>query len=330
MNIDHLFEQFKDIKIGVIGDVMLDTYLWGNVERISPEAPVPIVAVESKEFRIGGAGNVALNLASLGAQTTVLSVTGNDEDAKQLSNMFTSAGVNTNYLISSSSRITTNKMRIISRNQQMMRLDTETTAYLNTAEELLLLEAATKFIEQENPNVILFEDYNKGVLTETIITSLITLCKQKGILTAVDPKRKNFFTYRNVNIFKPNLKEVKEGLNIVEGGVHELLLDEIHQQLAQKLTHQISFVTLSEHGTYYNDGLVQRVIPSHRRKIADVSGAGDTVIAVAAVVYAITNNVEIMAEIANIAGGMVCEEVGTVSIDKAKLLEECKKLLAVS
>jgi rfaE bifunctional protein kinase chain/domain len=329
MNIDHLFEQFKDIKIGVIGDVMLDTYLWGNVERISPEAPVPVVAVESKEYRIGGAGNVALNLSSLGAKTTVLSVTGNDEDAKQLSSMFTNAGINTNYLITSTSRITTNKMRVISRNQQMMRLDTETTAYLQTSEEKLLLEAAIKYIEQENPSVILFEDYNKGVLTETIITTLITLCKQKGILTAVDPKRKNFFAYRYVDIFKPNLKEVKEGLNIVDSAVHKILLDEIHLQLSQKLAHQISFVTLSEHGTYYNDGLVQRIIPSHRRKIADVSGAGDTVIAVAAVVYAITQNVELMAEIANIAGGLVCEEVGTVSIDKTKLLQECKILLSL-
>lgn len=327
MNIDDLFGQFKNIKIGVIGDVMLDTYLWGNVDRISPEAPVPIVAVESKEYRIGGAGNVALNLASLGAQTTVLSVIGDDEDGKQLIGMFANAGINANYLISSSTRITTNKMRVISRNQQMMRLDTEVTSFLQLPEEQLLLEAALKYIDQENPAVLLFEDYNKGVLTENVITTLIALCKKRGILTAVDPKRKNFFTYREVDIFKPNMKEVKDGLNIVESGVSKTLLDNIHQQLYHLLNHQISFVTLSEYGTYFNNGIVHKIIPSHRRNIADVSGAGDTVIAVASIVYAISKDVELMAEMANIAGGLVCEEVGTVSINKSKLLEECKRLL---
>lgn len=330
MNIDDLFGQFKNIKIGVIGDVMLDTYLWGNVERISPEAPVPIVAVENKEYRIGGAGNVALNLSSLGAQTTVLSVIGVDDDGKQLNTMFSIAGINSNYLISSASRITTNKMRVISRNQQMMRLDTEVTSFLQNSEEKLLLDSVFKYIEQEKPSILLFEDYNKGVLTENVITTLITFCKKKGILTAVDPKRKNFFTYREVDIFKPNMKEVKDGLNIVESGVSKTLLDDIHHQLLQRLNHQISFITLSEYGTYYNNGNVHKIIPSHRRNIADVSGAGDTVIAVASMVYAISKDVELMAEIANIAGGLVCEEVGTVSINKNKLLEECKRLLSNS
>jgi D-glycero-beta-D-manno-heptose-7-phosphate kinase len=219
MDINKLFGSFQDIRVGVIGDVMLDTYMWGHVERISPEAPVPVVSLNNKEYRIGGAGNVALNIASLGAQASILSVTGNDDDGRQLREMFASNGIDTRYLISSDERITTNKMRIISRNQQMMRLDSEITDDLGSSDEQKLFDAAVEFIRNEKPSVIIFEDYNKGVLKESLIRSLIDLCRKEGVITAVDPKRKNFFTYKQVDIFKPNLKEVKEGLNIIKDGV---------------------------------------------------------------------------------------------------------------
>jgi len=327
MQIDKLFDSFKEIKVGVIGDVMLDSYMWGHVERISPEAPVPIVSLHKKEYRIGGAGNVALNLASLGVQTSVISVVGNDDDGFMLKKMFAESNIDTNHLLMSSKRITTNKMRVISRNQQMMRLDSEITDELNSVDEQNLFNAASEFIKKEKPAVIIFEDYNKGVLKESLIASLIDLCKVEGVITAVDPKRKNFFSYRHVKIFKPNLKEVKEGLNIIEDGVSQDMLDKIHSSLQKKLDHEISFITLSEKGAYYSNGEESRIIPSHIRSIADVSGAGDTVIAVAAVVYAATKNVDLMAEVANIAGGLVCEEVGTVAINKQRLMDECRSLL---
>jgi rfaE bifunctional protein kinase chain/domain len=327
MDFEKLFQQFTQLKVAVIGDIMLDTYWWGKVDRISPEAPVPVVAVSKKEQRIGGAGNVALNLRSLGATVSVLSVLGKDEDGEQLTKLLTGNQLNTKYLVYSSERITTNKIRIISRNQHMMRLDAEHTNDINTADEERLLKTFEDFIAAESPDVVVMEDYNKGVLTENVITKIISLCQQHHILTTVDPKRRNFFAYKGADIFKPNLKEVKEGLNLISDDINVDFLKNIHTQLKDKLGHKISFITLSEQGVFYNNEETAVLIPTHIRSIADVSGAGDTVIAVASLVYAATKNVQLMADIANIAGGLVCEEVGTVAIDKDKLLEECKHLL---
>ena len=325
---DTLFKSFDTLKIGVIGDVMLDTYWWGKVERISPEAPVPVVAVSKKEQRIGGAGNVALNVVSLGATVNVISIIGKDDEGKQLVALLKDNNINTDFIISNDERITTNKIRIISRNQHMMRLDAEVTTGLSAHAEEILVAAFTKYVLLEKPQLVILEDYNKGLLTKNVIEKVIAICKENNILKAVDPKRKNFFEYKEVDIFKPNLHEVKEGLNIIGDEVSEKLLGEMHESLKEKLQHKISFITLSEKGVFYETDKEKHIIPTHIRSIADVSGAGDTVIAVASVVYAATKNVRLMAEMANIAGGLVCEEVGTVAIDKTKLLEECKHLLA--
>lgn len=323
-----MFESFVPLKVGVIGDVMLDTYMWGKVDRISPEAPVPVVSLDQKEYRIGGAGNVALNCHSLGAQVFMLSVTGDDTDGLLLEELFNENQVDTSYVVKSAKRITTNKTRIISRNQQMMRLDSELINDLDTEDESGLLKKIKSFIETEDPDVIIFEDYNKGVLTERVIHEAINLCREAGIVTAIDPKRKNFFSYQHADIFKPNLKEVKEALNLLMDEVNQNTLGKIHRELENMLHHRVSFITLSEKGVFFQQEEKSGIIPSHRRNIADVSGAGDTVIAVASLVYAATKNIHLMAEVANIAGGLVCEEVGTVAIDKEKLLTECELLLS--
>jgi rfaE bifunctional protein kinase chain/domain len=323
-----LFNAFSSLRIGVIGDLMLDTYMWGKVERISPEAPVPVVSLNKKEYRIGGAGNVALNCQVLGAQVSILSVTGNDTESMILEELLQANHIDTSCLIKSPDRITTSKTRVISRNQQMMRLDAEITADVNANDEAALLEKVRAFIASSDPDIIIFEDYNKGVLPEHIISAVINICKQAGVLTACDPKRKNFFAFKDVDIFKPNLKEVKEGLNLLIDNVNVQLLKNIHEELKNILHHQISFITLSEKGVFYELNGKAAIIPSHLRNIADVSGAGDTVIAVAAMVYAVTKNVHLMAEVANIAGGLVCEEVGTVAVNKEKLLHECELLLS--
>ncbi len=325
--IQQLFSEFEKIRIAVIGDVMLDTYWWGNVSRISPEAPVPIVALQKNEFRLGGAANVALNLVALHAQTTLISVIGNDVEGKKLLELLVKQKINSNYIINSSNRITTNKTRIISRNQQMMRLDAEISTDIDEKIEEQLLINIRKYIDTENPQVIIFQDYNKGVLTQKIIEQTIEWCKEKNIITTVDPKRKNFFTYKNVDIFKPNLIEVKEGLNILFDEANLELLQEVHLQLHQKLNNKISFITLSEKGVFYKDDKTSNIISTHVRNIADVSGAGDTVIAVASIVYAITKNMQLTSEVANIAGGLVCEEVGTAAINKEKLFAECERLI---
>lgn len=325
---DKLFHQFTGLKVAVIGDVMLDTYWWGTVDRISPEAPVPVVAVTKKEQRIGGAANVALNAHSLGASVSMISVLGKDDDGDQLTELLHSSGIQTKYLVNSERRITTNKIRIISRNQHMMRLDAEIADDLGKEDEDRLLYSFENYIAAENPDVVILEDYNKGVLTTAVIKRVITLCTKHTILTAVDPKRKNFFTYEGVGIFKPNLKEIKEGLNMMPESINLSVLKDMHLLLQEKLQHQVSLITLSEKGVFYQQEKNAAIIPTHIRSIADVSGAGDTVIAVASLVYAATKDVKLMAEIANIAGGLVCEEVGTVAIDAGKLLSECKQLLA--
>ncbi|MBS1622072.1 MAG: carbohydrate kinase [Bacteroidetes bacterium] len=328
MDFKKIFESFVSLKTGVVGDVMLDTYIWGTVDRISPEAPVPVISLSNKEYRIGGAGNVALNCHSLGSRVFVLSVVGDDADGLLLDELFNESGIDTSYTIKSNKRITTNKSRIISRNQQMMRIDSETTHYLYTEEENLLLNKITSFIETEDPDIMIFEDYNKGVLTEKVIHEAINLCREAGIITAIDPKRKNFFSYQYADIFKPNLKEAKEALNLLFEEVNKPLLEKIHQELQNILHHRVSFITLSDKGIFYQEDSQSDIIPSHKRNIADVSGAGDTVIAVASLMYAATKNVQLMAEVANIAGGLVCEEVGTMAIDRGRLMNECELLLA--
>src|SRR5665213_2990259 len=322
-----LFKQFPSVKIGVIGDVMLDTYWWGQVDRISPEAPVPVVMVDRREQRIGGAANVALNLASLGSPVTIFSYLGDDEDGQILSGLLKEQGINTSHLLKTGSRITTNKMRVICRNQQMMRLDSETAAPLRKEEEDMLIGEVEKFIRNESPQAIIFEDYNKGVLTEKVISAVIRLCREFSVITAVDPKREHFFQYKEVDIFKPNLKEAREALNLLPDEADEAFLLSIHDKLQQQINHRISFITLSEKGVFYKNEQTSDIVPSYIRNVADVSGAGDTVIAVATLIYAITKDVKLMAEVANLAGGLVCESVGTVAISKQKLLRECQRVL---
>jgi|688.fasta_scaffold12883_5 rfaE bifunctional protein kinase chain/domain len=330
IDFDQLFNQLAGIRVAVVGDVMLDTYWWGKVDRISPEAPVPVVSVVSREKRIGGAGNVALNIRAFKSDVQLISVLGDDDDGASLQNLLEEQEIGTAYLVKSKSRITTNKIRVIGRNQQMMRLDAEMTTALEPNDEEALLASFRNYVNKEQPHIVILEDYNKGVLTELVITNIIQYCRERNILTAVDPKRKNFFAYRDVDIFKPNLQEAREGLNILIEQVNTTILTSIHAALHEKLHHHISLITLSEKGIFYQMDQQMKIIPTHIRTIADVSGAGDTVIAVAALLYAATGEVRLMAEVANIAGGLVCEEVGTVAINAQKLLAECKCLLPVT
>jgi len=327
MNFEQLFADFSNTRVAILGDVMLDTYWWGSVDRISPEAPVPVVALKRKELRVGGAANVALNTASLGAKTTMISVIGADSDGEQLLQLLQEKNIDTQYIKTAANRVTTNKTRVMSRNQQMMRLDAEITTDIDTATEDVLMAQVKLCIETQQPQVLILEDYNKGVLTPRIIREVIALCKEKNVITAVDPKKKNFLSYQGVTIFKPNLKEVKEGLNLLVDTIDLSSLKQIHETLQQHLQHQVSLITLSEKGVFYQDETSHRIIPTHIRNIADVSGAGDTVIAVTSLCYAATKDMHLAAEMANIAGGLVCEEVGTAAINRERLLQECELLL---
>lgn len=322
-----LFADMKTLHVVVVGDVMLDNYWWGQVDRISPEAPVPVVSIQKKETRVGGAANVALNCRALGAHVTLASVIGDDPSGDTLQQLCTQAGIDTQLLMSSPARNTTNKTRVLSRNQQMIRLDEEQTEELSTADEHPFIDKTLRMLQREKPQVLIFEDYNKGVLKENVIDRITKHCKELGIITLVDPKKHNFLAYREVSIFKPNLKEVREGLSLPLDHIDETSLTEVHQLLKAHLHHEATFITLSEKGVFAANDRISFHEAAHIRDIADVSGAGDTVIATAALVYALSKNLSLMASVANIAGGLVCEEVGVMPIDKNRLESECLRLI---
>ncbi len=325
--LQQVFDDIDGLHVVVVGDVMLDNYWWGNVDRISPEAPVPVVALTRRESRLGGAANVALNCKALGAKVTLASVVGDDSEGITLTRLAEDAGIDTSLVMKSWRRPTTAKTRVLSRNHQMIRIDDEVTEELFAEEEHPFIDMVLRFLQRVKPQVLIFEDYNKGLLKENVIQRITAHCKEIGIVTAVDPKKKNFLAYKDVTIFKPNLKEVREGLNNPLENIDEEELNKVHKKLHDKLHHEITFITLSEKGVFYNNGFAAAIIPSHIRNIADVSGAGDTVIATAALVYAISKDVSLMAEISNLAGGLVCEDVGVVSIKKDKLRKEAELVL---
>ena len=325
MNIETIFEQFKEKRIAVIGDVMLDAYMIGTVTRISPEAPVPIVGLSAKENRLGGAANVALNIVSLGAEAIICSVIGDDIDGNELINILEKEGVNSFGLLQSDTRKTTVKTRIIGNNQQLLRIDSEQTNEINNRDEINLLEKIDQLLK-EGIDAVIFEDYNKGVLTQKVINEVIRKCNDAGIPTTVDPKKENFLAYKNCTLFKPNLKELKEGINVSFSIEDKVSFENAVLQLNSILNNRFTFITLSEHGVYIQSDDEKKYIPAHIRTIADVSGAGDTVISVATLCLCIGLNIEQVASFANLAGGLVCEKSGVVSIAREQLMNEIRLL----
>lgn len=318
----NIFSKINSLKIFVVGDAMLDNYWVGNIDRISPEAPVPVVTVQKKESRLGGAANVALNCKAMGAEVYLLSIIGKDTEGNQFIQKLKEENINPEFCLQSKERITSTKTRVISKNQQIIRIDEEYTHEVDTKDEHHFIDVCLRAIQIEKPDILIFEDYNKGLLTENMIEKIITHCSHVGVMTCVDPKQKNFFAYKKVDLFKPNLKEVKEALGKEIPMVNTQSLKKVHADLFEKLQHKITLVTLSEKGIFVQENKNAYLYPTHIRQIADVSGAGDTVIAVASIIFFISKNISLAAQLANLAGGLVCEEVGVVSIDKNKLLKE--------
>ena len=322
-----LFNSFKNKKIMIVGDMMLDVYMNGKVERISPEAPVPIVSVTKTFSRLGGAANVAQNLKALGAEPILCSIIGKDEKSNDLTSLMLEHNMNVSGIVKSNERITTTKVRIIGNNAQMLRVDTEDTFDLTETEHNSLLVKIREIANTENIDGIILQDYNKGVLTEKLIKEVISIANEKNIPIGVDPKKKNFLAYQNVTFFKPNLKELKEGVGIsskdddIEGIIKAVDL------LHDKLNCRYIMTTLSERGVLIKDYETNTThhIPAHLRKIADVSGAGDTVLSVAMLCLVCKQDAYNIAALSNLAGGLVCEEIGAVPINKERLLEESKK-----
>lgn len=321
-----LFDRFNSLSILIIGDVMIDAYWWGGVNRISPEAPVAVVAVNEKENRLGGAANVALNIAAMGAKPVLCSVVGDDFQGRELCRLMQEQNMDTKGIVYSSKRPTTVKTRIIGNKAQMLRIDEETDANISLEEEKIFIEKIESIINSEKINAIIFQDYDKGVITEEVIARTTEIAKRKNIPITVDPKKRNFTAYRNVDLFKPNLKELKEGLKIDFDSVDRDILVEAALLLHHKQRIDKVFITLSERGVFMMDFAQKEaevtMLPACLRKISDVSGAGDTVISVASLCLALGLDAQTIAEVSNFAGGLVCESVGVVPIDKNRLLFE--------
>ncbi len=320
------FNRFDGLNILIIGDVMMDSYLWGSVERISPEAPVPVISVKKKENRLGGAANVALNVQSLGATPLICSVIGTDSEGDSFLQLMEAQGLSSDGLIRLNSRPTTVKTRVIGHNQQMLRIDAETDEALTFQETQILLSKVLEIIGKQKIDAIIFEDYDKGAITEELISSVVSEAQRRNIITVVDPKKRNFLSYKGVTLFKPNLKELREGLKVDVNTAKAGDLEKAAVNLREQLNSRMIMVTLSELGVFIMSENGQRIIPAHIRKIADVSGAGDTVIATASLCLAAGLDEFKTAAIANLAGGLVCEHVGVVSIDKERLLKELDKV----
>lgn len=318
--IESFFDNLGQLNILVVGDVMTDAYAWGFTERMSPEAPVPVVQIQRTENRPGGAANVALNLLALGVKVRLVTLVGADEAGLALRNQLSDAGIDVRGLITSNERPTTTKTRIMSGTQQLLRIDHEHTNDANAQESSQLWEA---FCEAaDGVNAVIFQDYDKGVLHLGNIAPMLSYCAENRIPTAVDPKKRNFFAYKSASLFKPNLKELGDALgrNLLKHD--EQGIDLAIQELQQRLMPTAVLLTLSEAGVKYSDTKETGHLPAHVRSIADVSGAGDTVIAVAGCCLAAGLSLKSLAMLSNLAGGLVCESLGVVPIKRDKLLAE--------
>jgi len=313
---DTILSAARGKHIAVIGDFMLDRHLNGTVRRISPEAPVPVVEIATETSGLGGAGNVISNLAGLGVKPIAFGVVGDDRAGETLRGHIVDEGGDGAGLVISKQRKTSEKIRIIADDQHVVRADRETLQAINREEEYRLLGAVKA--QLDTIDAVILQDYNKGVLTERIIRELIALLNNARVPISVDPKFDNFLEYRNVHLFKPNVKEVERAMGVRAETDEQIV--EVGQKLFDQLTPDLLMITRGEKGIALFENKKQiHMIPTHARQVHDVSGAGDTVISTFAVADLGGATPLEAASIANLAGGIVCGHVGVVSISISEL-----------
>jgi rfaE bifunctional protein kinase chain/domain len=316
--IRELLAKFGRQRVLVLGDIMLDHYIWGKVERISAEAPVPVLEVQKEEFRLGGAANAALNVKSLGGEAILLGVTGRDSAAQDLKQLMECKGLATDGLIADPDRKTTLKTRIVATNQQIVRIDRETQIDLGNEARTALLDSLRRLLP--NCQALIIEDYNKGVLTREVISGALELAASLRIPVAVDPKHRNFRQYRGVDIFKPNFRELQDILDMEFESEDEFQV--AASQLRGEMQIKNLIVTRGSLGMYVFDGGKQaRHLPTAAREVFDVSGAGDTVISALTLAYVSGADIHLAAKVANHAAGVACGKVGTASVNPDELLK---------
>ncbi|NWF50488.1 MAG: D-glycero-beta-D-manno-heptose-7-phosphate kinase [Ignavibacteriaceae bacterium] len=317
-----LKKNFSNKRIAVIGDMMLDCYVWGNVKRISPEAPVPVVEIENESFRFGGAANVALNILKLGGNPLPVGVIGKDNYGDIFRSLLSETSIPAKGLIVDEERYTTAKTRIIAHSQHVVRIDKENKEYISRKIQNSLFEVLKESIKDLNG--IIFQDYNKGVLTPSLIEKAISLANKNKVLVTVDPKFSNFFLYRNVSVFKPNRKEAEDVLGMKIKTDEEITF--AGRRILEKLNAKNVLLTLGEGGiAVFEKGKKEKRMPTKARNVADVSGAGDTVISTLTMALAAGADIYEASALANYAAGVVCEEVGIVPIELNKLFDTVQK-----
>lgn len=319
---NELFESFNKCRILVIGDAMIDSYMSGKVERISPEAPVPVLDINTTEKRLGGAGNVALNLQSLGATAYLCSIVGDDANADEFSKLMQNASLDESLIFPIENRKTSIKHRLISGTQQLLRVDDEDRKAISKDQGKLILEAIQDFLEKQEIHAVILQDYNKGLLNKALNEGIIEACRSRQIPVAVDPKKENFLSFKHCTLFKPNLKELKEGLNQSFESPSLENLQAAAKILRDTLVCENVLITLSDKGIFGDEKGEAFLIPAKKRDISDVSGAGDTVIAVVVCAMAAGADFKLAARLSNLAGSLVCEKVGVVPVDKELLFQE--------
>ena len=323
MNPEQIFNLFSQYHILIIGDVMIDSYLWGDVSRISPEAPIPIITTSGRENRLGGAANVALNIQSLGATPILCSVVGDDMHRGVFEELMAKRKLNPDGIIYTSRRTTTVKTRIISQNQHLLRVDEEMESPVIESITKALTDRIELLLTKFKIDAIVFEDYDKGVITPELIRPVVNMANDKGIPTLVDPKKRNFVDYKGITLFKPNFKEFKEGMKVDLGSEDREEIVSAAERFRKDKNITMLMITLAEKGVFISDAEKHSFIPAEIRDISDVSGAGDTVISVSALCLAMGLSADVIARVANMAGGLVCEVPGVIPVDKALLLKEC-------
>ncbi|SNS96150.1 rfaE bifunctional protein, domain I [Ekhidna lutea] len=322
-SIEDVFEAFKNKTVLVVGDVMIDNYMRGKASKISAEAPVPVIRLEKQEKRLGGAANVALNIRALGATPILCSVVGDDADGESFEQLLEFENMPNKGIIRSQNRVTTTKLRITSGLQHLIRVDNEDVHPLIDLDQKSLLHHIRNLLDE--CDLVIFEDYDKGTINPEVIEQTIKLAKEKNIPIAVDPKRRNFTKYQGVSLFKVNVADLKDGLDIEFDALDESELANAAKQLKDNVAADNYFITLSKHGLFYDSGKESGKLEAHKRNIVEVMGAGDTVISISGLCLTLGLPLEFIAELANIAGGIVCEMPGAVPIDREILFNEAKE-----
>ncbi|MBK7631007.1 MAG: D-glycero-beta-D-manno-heptose-7-phosphate kinase [Ignavibacteriales bacterium] len=313
-----LKKNFKQKRIAVIGDMMLDIYFWGDVKRISPEAPVPVLEVENEFYRFGGAANVALNISALNGIAEPIGVIGYDNHGTIFNSLLSEQKISHHGLIVDESRPTTAKTRVIADSQHIVRIDKESKETIAKDIQNKIFDYVKSIIKKLDG--IILQDYNKGVLSSSLIAQLIELANKNKKLVTVDPKFNNFYEYKNVTVFKPNRKEAEDILGMKIKTDADISF--AGNTLLKKLNSKNVLLTLGEDGiAVFKKGKPEKRMPTKARKVADVSGAGDTVISTLTIALAAGANIYEASYLANYAGGIVCEEVGIIPIELDKLFD---------